>query len=435
MKIYSTRLLRCLLFAVLLCCVSVLVVSSAEPVGTQTLASLPYHDESKAAANSVGLFEIESGFYIGEMVCTDNDGNIYIYDPLSEVKSELKKFDRQGQLLWSWPLETGGANKISAVVASNGYVWLTLKQSSYAAENSKAFPLVILQPGSKTPLVDWRQQMPQEIERVLYSSVTSEQWDNMTSQGKQETRTWNVRSFAPSDDKVTLLVSNEGGKNLGYRVGNGIVSSPKIRWQLVLSNDGKQLLQAKEVENINARYTVSNDGAWRSEFDSADRPRNWTELWLWKDGQAKGEPLVTRAELQQPTQSWQRLVGTQTQSPPRVSVDAKGNIYLSWRRKSNGPNRRFTVGKTSWLRDPMGEDYGQRALVVLDSNGKFVTSVPWTTCYYEWDDWVIPAPDGSGFYRQEFGEKSLNIHWYPLPNFKASAKASSKPTTSQPTKP
>ena len=390
---------------------------SAEPVNTQHSVSLPYHDEDKAPTLSAALFEIETGLYIGEMVCTDDAGNFYIYDPLSEVKSELKKFDRKGHLLWSWPLETGGANKLSAAVASNGYVWLTLKQHSYSAEDSKGLPLVVLKGERKMSLVDWTQQMPSDVEKVLYSSVSSEQWSMMTAQGRRETRTWNVRSFSPSDGKMTIVVSNEGGKNLGYQVGNGIVSSVKIRWQLVLSSDGKQLLKASALEHINAPFPAFGNSLWHSEIDSPTRPQNWTKLWVWKEGQAKGTPLITRTELQQPAQPWQKLIGSQPKSPPRIFVDSKDNIYLSWQRKSEGPERRFSVDKTSWLREPMGEDYGQRALVILDSSHRFVTAVPWTTCYYELDDWVIPAPRGDGFYRQEFGEKSLDIYWHPLPNF------------------
>ena len=395
-----------------------------------SILSLPYHGVTSAPPLSASLSFEESGIYVAQMLCSDELNNIYVYDRVSEKQCAVKKFDAQGQLLQIWLVDLHGlGDGVSATVLSDGKVWFNLGVGALANEKS-GLPLVILQPGHDKPVAEWHKSLPEAITKLLYSSVTSETWQGMPTEMKAETRTWVITRLSNGDDHVLFDATNIGGGATGYSPEANVTKSQKLMWRLSISGDGKKVIQArsmaqKEIDTPSS-FQPLKGVLWHSESDSASRPRNWTKLWLWKDGQAKGDPLVTRAELQQPIQSWQKLVGTQTQSPPHVSVDAKGNIYLSWRRKSKEPTRRFTVGENSWLREPMGEDYGQKALVVLDSNRNFVTSVPWTTCYYEWDDWIIPAPDGSGFYRQEFGEKSLNIYWYALPNFEAPANAQTK---------
>jgi hypothetical protein len=59
---------------------------------------------------------------------------------------------------------------------------------------------------------------------------------------------------------------------------------------------------------------------------------------------------------------------------------------------------------------------GERALVVLDSQRRLVTYLPWTPYSVETQDkWVKPLPDGSGFYRIQFFEKEAQVFFHPLP--------------------
>ena len=396
------------------------------------MLSLPYHGEASAPPRSVSLFWGESDLYIGEMLCSDEARNIYIYDQFGNKRCQIKKFNAQGQLLQTWLVDLHGlGNGVSATVSPNGTVWLNLGVGTLAGEKS-GLPLVVLQPGSSKPIADWQQSPPEAVIKLIYNSVTPEVWQSMLPQIKSQTRTWVITRLSGIGNNVLFDIVNLGGGPTYYPPEAKITPSQKLSWQLLFSGDGKTMLQAKSITEREARTRTvfrSSDGAlWHSEWDSLNtRPQNWTKMWVWKDGQTKGEPLVTRADLAQPRESWHKLVGTQPERPPTVIVDSKSNIYLIWQRKATSPDRQFTIGKNSWSREPLGEDDGQKAVVVLDSQRKFVASVPWTTCYYELDDWVTPAPNGDGFYREEFSEESLNVYWHPLPNF----EAPSKPTKAQ----
>ena len=392
-----------------------------------TILSLPYHGEASAPPRSVSLFWGEADLFIGKMLCSDKERNIYIYDQVSHEQCAIKKFDAQGQLMQTWSVKLHGlGDGVSATVLPDGKVWLNLGVGAFAGEKS-GLPLVILQPGSSKPVADWQQSLPEFVNTSIYGSVGSDVWQSMLPQIKSQTRTWMITRLDNTGDRVFLDIMNFGGAPTYYPPEAKITKAHKLSWRLVLSSDGGQLIQANPITEVEARTSTlfrSSDGVlWHSETDWVGNARNWTMLWVWKDGEAKGVPLVTRAELSQPREEWQKLIGTQPQNPPQITVDGKDNLYLNWQRKAIKPDRTFTVGKESWSRGPMDEDGGQRALIVFNSQRKFVASVPWTLCYYQSEDWIFPIPDGSGFYRSEFGEKEMDIYWHPLPNFNAPASA------------
>lgn len=412
-------------------------IALADPDTTKSNSShlalaVPYHNGKVAPSHSVSLFFGESQIYIGEMLCSDRARNIYIFDRVSPNQCVLKKFSMTGKLLWSWPVNLDGAGDgISAAVLPDGKIWFNLGIGGSPGTQG-GLPLVILQPNRSKPVADWRLSTPPNILKALYSSVNSKVWQKMPVQMQRDTRTWMITEMIHSEERLLIEAVNLTSEDNGDGKKSGVVGSQKLAWQLMFSGDGKKLAQTQpisgETPNVRSTHLGSNGAIWYSQTDALVRPEKWANLWLWKNGTAKGISLLTRADLNQPREPWQKLIGVQAQQPPRVSLDEKGNIYLHWQRKFVGSERRFVSGEDSWLREPMGEDYGQRALVVLDSNRKFVTSVPWTTCYYQSGNWVFPVPDGSGFYRQEFGEKALNIYWHPLPNFKAPSPTKPSPT-------
>ena len=410
-------------------------------VSQQTVVSLPYHGAVSAPPHSVSLFFEEADIYVGEMLCSDKARNIYIYDQISSEKCAIKKFDARGKPIENWSVDLHGlGDGVSATVLPDGKVWFNLGVGASASGEKSGLPFVVLQPGRSKPVMNWQQSTPESVTKILYDSVTSETWQKMLPRMQSDTRTWMITRLDSVEDKVLLDVTNFGGGETYYPPEAKITNSQKLSWQLLLSGDGKQLIKAKAITEREARTRTllrSSDGAlWHSEWDSLNtRPQNWTKLWVWKEGQPKGEPLVRRSDLAQPLEPWHKLIGTQPKSPPFIFVDDEDNIFLMWRRKAKGPAQQFTVGTESWSRDPINDDYGERALVVLDAQRKFVASVPWTICYYQSQNWIFPVPDGIGFYRSEFGSKAMDIYWHPLPNFKAPIEASAKaPTKPQPMK-
>ena len=405
-------------------------------VSPHSLLSLPYHGEATAQPHSVSLFWGESNLYVGTMLCSDKARNIYIYDRVSDERCAVKKFNAQGQLTQTWLVNLNGlGGGFSATVLPDGKVWLNLGVGAIAGEKS-GLPFIVLQPGQEKPIADWQQLPPKGLDEILYGSVTPEMWQAMPAPMRSQTRTWIATELSSIGGKVTVNLTNTGGGPTYYPPEAKITPSPKLSWQLLISGDGKQLLQAKPIGTAEPNFSFRSTGGalWHGEYDTPTRPQNWTKMWVWKDGQPKGEPLITRAELTQPRQAWHKLIGSQPQSPPYISVDGKDNIYLNWHREATGPERQFTSGTQSWSRPPLSEDYGERAVVVLDVTRKFVTLVPWTKRYYGFEDWIAPVPDGSGFYRSEFGPKAMEIYWHPLPNFQSSAKAPSEPAKPQPKK-
>ena len=414
----------------------------ADPPTTQSTApqgstlSLPYHGAASAPPFSVSLFFEESGIFVGEMLCSDTHRNIYIYDRLSSERCAIKKFNAQGKLLQTWPVELRGlGDGVSATVLPDEKVWFNLGIGGFSSSERGGLPIVILQPDQSKPVLDWRQSTPQEVEKAIYKPVNPEAWQAMSPQTKSETRTWVITSLSNIESQVLLKMTNAGEDLPNHAPEIHPNRSQRLSWQILLSGDGQNIEQAQPISaeeaEVSSSFRTSSGVLWHRAVDSPMRPQDWTKLWVWKEGQAKGEPWITRAELLQQREPWQKLIGVQSQQPPELFVDGKDNVYLTWRRKADGPKRQFTVEKESWLHKPIRDNNGERALTVFDSTKKFLTSVPWTTCYYRTYSWIFPVPDGSGFYRSEFGEKAMDIYWHPLPNFKVLAKA---PTKVQPPK-
>ena len=319
---------------------------------------------------------------------TDREGSIYILDPQTSQSSILKRFDREGQFQEAWNPMDAQAGK-GVAVTKDGYIWTGL--SRLDPEDYAGLPIVVYRKGQKAPVLDWRQKLPKEVEDAIRKALKES--------GMEWEKRW-MMVYGPEGgaSQVSLQCMGEAAIRDKQIVG--------FIWILV-SSDGRRVLDV-EMQTFDVRKGsivretphLSPDGRlWIYESDLSPKNSTWSKIWLWEKGKEKGKPLIDRTVNKEPwggmfTLGVTTIGGT---SPPLIKVDTKGHVYLMWTRGD--------------LAEPW-----QRALIVLDSQRWLVTYIPWMRYRVEIDNkWVVPLPDGSGFYRIQFFEKEAQVFFHPLP--------------------
>lgn len=106
--------------------------------------------KTKPADNpySIALYNAGTRMAIGNVRCSDWQGNIYVADPVSPEKAVLKRFDRFGKFREQWTLEGAlTASKVS--VSRSGYIWVGRAEADYA---KAGMPILLLKCGTRNPL-------------------------------------------------------------------------------------------------------------------------------------------------------------------------------------------------------------------------------------------------------------------------------------------
>ena len=350
-------------------------------------------------------------FYRGVLLATDIKGRLYFYDPVSNERL-LRAFNTQGKEVERWTLPPQ-FQAIRAATTLSGMIWVNVKDQSLRMTMSPkpGLPFIAFKMGVPQPQVNWLQKMPREILLPLQQQLQTFQQANGKVKPEQKSTFLTVSDplIQAGRDGVRLYLYNFGGNDNLPRLymtadvkGNG-----KVVDATFLSETWKNVVAS--LSPLGENYYVSSD--------STPTQRSWTKVWLSKSKTKRGEPLLTTRMLENPSGWWVKKLGTNSLTQDvAVSLNGNDNIYLIFHKQGTHPDSLFLPSGNAPMRFAPPQEY---AVVVLNSKRQVVSYLPWKTTYLRPDDeWILPVPDGSGFYRQEFGEKSLNIYWHPLPNFK-----------------
>ncbi len=368
-----------------------------QPSG-KAILRLSYRAASYEGASrpyTVSFFDTEAGTHVGGLVGTDGNGSIFISDPLTRGSCLLKRFDRRGKLIGSWgPI---AVNAIESVVVTNdGLIWAALEEDS---ENQvQGLPFIALRVGKQKPLIDWRKEIPQSLKEKVTRALDELKlkWDTG----------WRVFEMHVGENNVGILAH---GRAVGGE--NGIT---RELWML-LGGDG-ELADTKVIRPGQPLPLLDPMGEiWFRLNDFEAKGFTWNRLWLWPSGQPRGTPLIDRTSEPEP---WSDHITLGKPNPPQTRIDARGQIYLDFLRADTKAHKRRFVVEDKVIYEDYGQGgaNGERALVVLDRNRKYVTSTGWIPTSVEiCDGWVKPLPDGSGFYRIQFMEKEAVVYFHALP--------------------
>ncbi len=377
----------------------------------------------------IGLFVGEGGFYFSRLAGTDWEGNIYISDATEPYVCFLHCYNKQGKFLRFYgPFDAYAVGGVG--VTKDGFIWLSLLTDGIV-EVYREFkaPIVVYRKGERKPIAEWHKKLPQEVEakirKVLKAKGLPQQWETPVLY-----YTHGAIGPQAGHNQVVLMLTGgpmEGIKIHGQKTLRNSQETLRILW-LLMSSDGKQCLEAKVINDDDARlHLAPNNRFWFVQYQyGLDRGHLiWTKLWVWEQGKEKGEPLLDTVEGKEP---WIDKIVLDLKRmrdawfKPLVRFDGKGNIYLILERlmqqgKQNSFDRFIVEGKE--LNLGPNAIPSEMALVVLNKEKKLVTYLPWTTPSLEMNhDWIHPLPDGSGFYRIEYRKREAVIYFHPLPSQK-----------------
>jgi len=407
-------------FGAFLClCVLVLIANEVnlQPIPGKVILRLRYRGETselKKNPYTIGIFEREvedPAEYIGALMGTDWDGCIYIFDPIKPDLWVLKRFDRQGKFQEEWnPIRARYGENVA--VTKDGYVWLGIRWVD--SDRLRGFPLVAYQKGKKAPIIDWRRELPKHVKDVRdkVSAEIGVDWEKIWEERKESyVHPWDVSVYhldcGPNRIGISLHATFFGAENYLAR----------FLW-ILCSSDGKEIFEA----HIGTRVPfLGFDGnIWIKEIERLkDIWSSWKRIWLFKRGEEKEEPLI---DLEKKQPEWiNKVIFGEAEKVygPTINIDAKGNIYVIFERGFSLERQRIKIQVEGKYRYVLAPTIGgaEGALVVLDKHRRFLTHLPWTLTYLEypnWQHWIKPLPDGSGFYRIEFREREAVIYFHPL---------------------
>ena len=341
---------------------------------------------------SIGMFEDEINFFRGGLAATDWEGNIYVIDRQNFEIDFLKCFDKYGKFREFWEAFIWRGN---IATTKDGYVWVPTSE-----EKITGLPIMVFRKGRKSPVADWRFSLSSEFQNKIEMTLKDKGF-------KWKTRWW-ICNIEGSADKVMMrfiLEDPKSGKLNGYL-------------KIIASSDGKKLLNVEVEESMNTILSANGD-LWFYDSDFDIKHRIWSKIWLWKEGDSRGKPLIDRTRVKEPWGPF-FLLGEKIYASD-IYIDTKGNVYLIWERDAQKDFcRKFIVeGRIiiEYKVDVKALGNKELALIVLDKQKRLLTYLPWTHIadLESWENWIKPLPDGSGFYRIEYREREAVIYFHPLP--------------------
>ena len=366
---------------------------------------LPYKAKQSDAPlhpSQISLYSGESAFHRGGVVCTDWQGHIYVYDPISPGKGVIKKFDSTGKLVHTFELPPMPF-VLSASVTRKGTLWVGMGTEFTPTSE---LPVLAFRAEDTKPFLDWRVNLPEQLKQVI---ETPKKQDVTMLEEKVSTY-WRFYGIVVGSTKARVYAayshSVEDRTSIDLRINVNADEPSEV-----------QVAVTPKTEKITVSILAPDDSQWF--VTTGALSWEWENKWFWKEGQPQGEPLIRRKELLDPQSWWQKTFAFKDgEEAPALLLDANSNIYQVWGHQSEGPSRKFYLGDGLLDLFPKASE-GEKALVVFNSQRQIIGYLPWTLCYFElFEDWVFPLPDGSGFYRQEYTPKELVVYFYPLPNSK-----------------
>lgn len=357
---------------------------------------------------TIGMFEFGEHriFYSGDLMGTDWNGNIYIFDPIAPDLYVLKRFDRKEVFKEAWePIRARRGHGVG--VTKDGYIWTGL--GWVVADRPNGWPVVVYRSGIKKPVMDWRYKLPKAIEDKVYNFLKKsgfewKKWEELPHYD-YATNDWYFLQRGPeySQNKVALKLRSPflGDVN---RIARKI-------WLLISSN-GKQIFEMRLT--VEGSPYLSPDGTvWVRESDFNTREWKWSKVWWRKASEERGEPLIDRTK-----EPWKSITERMFFGPS-IQMDAVGNIYVFFERRPAKPREQRIIVGGEVITFPPSTLGGELALVVLNSKRQLLVHLPWQLAFSAVQtapfNWIAPLPDGSGFYRMEYREREAVIYFHPLP--------------------
>ncbi len=296
----------------------------------------------------IGVFESELYFHHPDLVGTDWEGNVYIMDPLTPELSVLKRFDKNGQFREVWrPIHARYGRGMA--VTQDGYIWTGLL-GDY--EDRPGLPIVVYRKGQKEPVIDWRNKVPKELDNRIRNSLKE--------RGLEWRNSWIAHSPEGGPKQVSLRFTGEAVGQEGQIA--------RILW-ILMRSDGSQVLDVK-IGKGEIPHLAPDGRLWIRESDFEVERFTWSKVWLWEKGKEKGQPLIDRTKNKEP---WEDKLTLGKARPPITKTDSKGHIYLLWERDVPSAHERYFQVEEKTLTLPPLSYGGERALVVLDRQGRLVT--------------------------------------------------------------
>jgi len=376
------------------------------------------------------LGECDEPLTVVRFLGTDWDGDIYFMDPLDGYHCILKRFDRHGKFKQAWgPLKVRSGWFVA--VTKTGYVWVWLE----TWDRPYHFPIVVYKKGETKKVMDWREeywQVPKKVEEKIYETL------------KKQKELFFIENIKAAKKKGLLkgkglnLAAIMRATGWGYNdvildlLGTPIMAGQKeiaislydycypyisvgedcyLYLWILIEGDGGQVLDVKVLRDKDPKRILMPDGTiWLTQVEltklcfpsEVKRKGWWGKIWLWKEGEEKGEPLIDRNK--KPWEDWLPLY-RQQEKPwgilDKSYFDDKGRIYLYYRIISD-------------LRGTL-----RSGLIILNRQREIlrhVTELNITQPMQEYGDLTLShLPDGSGFYRIEYREREAVIYFHPLP--------------------
>lgn len=358
---------------------------------------------------TIGMFEKgkHGAFYSGDLMGTDWNGNIYIFDPIDKDIHIVKRFDKRGTFQEAWePIQANAAHGVA--VTKDGYIWVGLRW--VVDERPNGWPIVVYRSGIKKPVMDWRYKLPKAIDEKIRAFLKEagfewKKWEELPHYDFA-TNDWHLGSIDPkyAQDQVVLDFSVPF---LGHE--NQIAR----RLWVLMSSDGKHLFEMQLGTKL-LPYLAPDGMQWLRDSDFNPRNWEWSKIWWWKRGEEKGEPLIDRAK-----EPWKSIMTRERKLYVAIiQMDAVRNIYVFLERYPLKPKERKIFVEEMTITFPPPTYGGELALVVLNNERQMLTYLPWQHAFINQNIpccWVVPLPDGSGFYRIEYQEREAVIYFHPLP--------------------
>ena len=169
---------------------------------SKNVLKLPFRTQtapSKENPYSVGHFTIDDREYIPTFMGTDYYGSMFVMDPITYNYAVLKCFTSAGRFDQSWrPLNMRGADPSICGSTRDGYVWVGLTGDT---RDIRGLPVVIYKSGQKTPVADWRDELPVAVDRAVHQALLDKRmaWK----------RGWDVTGIEVGGRYVSMLFTGD----------------------------------------------------------------------------------------------------------------------------------------------------------------------------------------------------------------------------------
>jgi hypothetical protein len=348
------------------------------------ILSLSFRTQNTHPTNNpyaVGHFIVDDEEYTPTFMGTDYRGRIFVMDPSTYSCEVLKSFTSTGHFDQAWePLRMRGADPSACGSTQDGYVWVGLNGNT---QQFHGLPVIIYKLGQHSPIADWRDELPVAVDKAIHQALSS--------RGMVWKRNWEVTSVEVGGRYVSLLLTGQAVGQQGYVA--------RSLWLLVSAN-GITVYKA-QVLDPDRLPLLTPEGqllTWCSDLRNSP-DFFWSKVWLEQPQDRKISTLINLLRNKEPFAPYLHLGADVL--PPLVQIGSAGRIYLTFSRQALASQT-----KTNGL---------ERAIVIMNGEGKLVAFLPWTSNCNSSVSWIKIRPGNGRLLRIKFSSQAAKIFSYPIP--------------------